>query len=317
MTDQPATSQPPPAAAAGANPSCYLCHSPEYFFRPGSVRDQPELRVCECRQCGLVYLSSFAHAERDFYEESGMHGATPLEVDKWLAETAMDAAACIGCGACIDDERRFRQLGSQLRGRSLLDFGCGAGGFLLKAREVVASARGVELERRLREHFRRQELAVYENLDQIPTPAGHEGFEVITMFHVLEHLPDPKEVLARLASLLSADGQIIVEVPHAGDALLTLYECEPFSHFTYWSCHLFLFTADTLEALAALCGLKVNYLKQVQRYPLSNHLHWLATGKPGGHKAWQFLDSPDLTAAYEEQLASLGKCDTLLLSLSR
>ena len=49
--------------------------------------------------------------------------------------------------------------------------------------------------------------------------------------------------------MLSDNGQIIVEVPNADDALLTLYECEPFSHFTYWSCHLFLYTAKTLQML--------------------------------------------------------------------
>lgn len=284
--------------------TCYLCHSPVFSIRPGSVRDKPELKVHECGGCGLVYLSSFAHAEKDFYEESGMHGAALPEIDKWLADTA------------ADDERRFLHFKEQLRGRTVLDFGCGAGGFLLRAREVASGIWGVELERRLQEHFRRQGLTVYEGLDQVCPPA-QKGFEFITLFHVLEHLPDPKIMLSRLATLLSSDGQIIIEVPHANDALLTLYECEPFSHFTYWSCHLFLFTVKTLEMLAAQSGLKVNYINQVQRYPLSNHLHWLATGKPGGHQKWPHLDSPQLTAAYEKQLAALGKCDTLLMSLSR
>jgi len=64
-------------------------------------------------------------------------------------------------------------------------------------------------------------------------------------------------------------------------------------------------------------NLKVNYIKQIQRYPLSNHLHWLANGRPGGHQKWYFLDSPELHAAYEKQLTAVGKCDTILSSVSR
>jgi len=110
---------------------------------------------------------------------------------------------------------------------------------------------------------------------------------------------------------------LIVEVPNANDALLKLYQNEAFSHFTYWSCHLFLFTPHTLSKLAESAGLHVNYIKQIQRYPLSNHLYWLVNGKPGGHRKWHFLDSNELLTAYEKQLASVGLCDTILGSFSK
>ena len=137
------------------------------------------------------------------------------------------------------------------------------------------------------------------------------------MFHVLEHIPDPKLILDELSEMLADGGQIIIEVPNADDVLLTLYNNKPFSHFTYWSCHLFLYTAKTLQMLFNQMNLKVNYIKQIQRYPLANHLYWLANGKPGGHQKWHFLDSPELHTAYEKQLAAVGKCDTIVASVSR
>lgn len=285
---------------------CYLCGSDEAGHRPGSVRDNPDLKICECKGCGLVYLSSFTHAGDDLYEDSGMHGDQPLDIDKWLADTA------------ADDERRYRYLKSLLPGKALLDFGCGAGGFLLTARKDAKATYGVELERRLQKYFREQELTVYESLECLKAKhGGDEKFDLITMFHVLEHLPDPKSMMQDLGSLLNDRGELVIEVPHADDALLTLYECEPFTHFTYWSCHLFLFTAGNLKMLADQTGLRINYIRQVQRYPLSNHMHWLAKGRPGGHAIWHFLDSPEMHAVYEKQLAAIGKCDTLLMSLSR
>lgn len=282
---------------------CYLCGNAKFNKRPGSVRDRPELEILECASCGLVFLSSFDHIRDGFYESSEMHGEEMPDVQTWLKETAWD------------DERRFHYLKSVLPNRRLLDFGCGAGGFLLKALELAAIVHGVEPETRLSSHYESRGLTVYQNLSDIPNDI-QGGYDIITMFHVLEHIPDPKAILSELSEMLVDDGQIIVEVPSADDALLTLYQCEPFSLFTYWSCHLFLYTAKTLQMLFDQMNLKVNYIKQIQRYPLFNHLCWLANGKSGGHQKWHFLDSPELHTAYEKQLAAIGKCDTIMASIS-
>jgi len=284
---------------------CYLCGGTEFKKRPGSVRDNPELEVFECVHCGLVFLSSFDHIREGFYEGSEMHGEDTPDIQAWLSETAWD------------DERRFQYLKPILPNRSLLDFGCGAGGFILKARELAATAHGVEPEARLKRHYEDHGLTVFPKLSHIPPDIQKAGYDVITMFHVLEHIPDPRSLLRELSAMLTSGGQIIVEVPNADDALLALYHCAPFSHFTYWSCHLFLYTAQTLKMLFSQVNLKINYIRHIQRYPLSNHLYWLANGKPGGHEKWHFLDSPELRAAYEKQLAAIGKCDTIMASVSR
>ena len=144
-----------------------------------------------------------------------------------------------------------------------------------------------------------------------------EGYDLISAFHVIEHLPDPKEILKSLASMLAKNGRIVIEVPSSEDALLTLYESEDFQNFTYWSQHLFLFNPETLRQLAVQAGLRVVSIQQYQRYSLSNHLYWLSQGKPGGHKQWSFLDTPALNEAYKSSLASIGKCDTILAILEK
>ena len=126
---------------------------------------------------------------------------------------------------------------------------------------------------------------------------------MITAFHVIEHLSDPVSMLKTLEAKLSKNGRIVVEVPSSEDALLTLYDSSAFQHFTYWSQHLFLFNAETLRRLAKQAGLCIVSIQQYQRYPLSNHLHWLSKGKPGGHQKWAFLDSPELKTAYANALA--------------
>jgi hypothetical protein len=103
-----------------------------------------------------------------------------------------------------------------------------------------------------------------------------------------------------------------VEVPSANDALLTLYENQAFSEFTYWICHLYLHTPQTLETLLDRAGFRTLEMRQHQRYPLSNHLYWLARGRPGGQEQWKEMNDAGLNAAYARILAELGKCDTII-----
>ena len=278
--------------------ACYLCGGHETTVEAPRTRDRADVQVLRCRGCGLVFLSTAAHITPDFYENLGMHqGQSNLAA--WREETAPD------------DERRARACETVVRGRRLLDFGCGNGAFLLQTRHLTAASAGVDLEASAAADLRAHDVAYAPSIAQLDGE-----YDVITMFHVLEHLPDPKGTLRELAARLAPGGEIIIEVPSASDALITLYECDAFRAFTYWSCHLFLFTAETLRALFDQAGATTNSIRHVQRYPLSNHLYWLSRGRPGGHRQWHFLDTPSLTAAYEQQLAARGITDTLFASVS-
>ncbi len=278
---------------------CYLCKSSTFTPRKGEVRDAPGMRVLQCDNCGLVMLDDSGHITADFYQNSGMHGDEPISMDIWLKQTEWD------------DLRRFEMIKAMLPNKKLLDFGCGAAGFLNKAQTLAATVTGIELETRMLKYWSGK-LNIVPNIE-----AAGKGYDLITAFHVIEHLPDPRSMLGGLAGLLRPRGRMIIEVPSADDALLSLYDCEEFQRFTYWSQHLFLFNAATLEVLARQAGLRVIALQYYQRYPLSNHLHWLSRGKPGGHQSWAFLDTSELTNAYANTLAALGKTDTLIAHLER
>ena len=102
----------------------------------------------------------------------------------------------------------------------------------------------------------------------------------------------------------------------SSNLLLSLYENERFADFTYCSAHLFLYTIKSSSMVIEEVG-KYNIISagQVQRYPLSNHLMWLAKGLPGGHNKWNYLDSEELDDAYAKKLEKLEMCDTLFLVL--
>lgn len=278
---------------------CYLCAGAKFTTRKGVVRDDPSMTVLECATCRLVTLSSLDHIREGHYEHSGMHGASLPTIESWLRDCESD------------DQRRFEMLRAELVNSNVLDFGCGAAGFLVKARTLARDVVGVEPELRVRE-FWADRLSVYPSLDNVSGT-----YDLITAFHVVEHLSDPRGMLQTLATRLSGAGRIVVEVPSADDALLTLFDCDAFQQFTYWSQHLFLFTAESLQRLATQAGLRVISVQQYQRYPLSNHLYWLSRELPGGHRHWGFLDSQALRDAYAAALSQIGKCDTLIAYLDR
>jgi len=283
--------------------SCYICGSNSFLLIPGKVRDNESLAINECNDCGLVILSSSDHIKETHYQESGMHGEVLPDIKEWLNETDKD------------DERRYQFLREKMVNKTILDFGCGVGGFLIKSKIIANNVEGVELESRLQSHYQSHSILVYKELGEVVKLK--KKFDLITAFHVIEHLIDPIQTIQNLTEILTVNGELIVEVPSSKDALLTLYQSKAFSEFTYWSQHLYLFNSITFQNMIKKTKLKLNWIKHIQRYPLSNHLYWLAKGKPGGHKIWNHLNSNEMDSVYESTLASIGMTDTLIASIGK
>jgi 2-polyprenyl-3-methyl-5-hydroxy-6-metoxy-1,4-benzoquinol methylase len=112
---------------------------------------------------------------------------------------------------------RFHQSGA------LLDVGCGTGEFLAYMREAGWRVSGIERDAVAAE-WGRSRL-------QLPIQTGsvddlHDErtrFDVITMWHVLEHVYDPRAALHLLAKLLHDDGVLILAVPNIAGLDAKLY----------------------------------------------------------------------------------------------
>jgi 2-polyprenyl-3-methyl-5-hydroxy-6-metoxy-1,4-benzoquinol methylase len=274
------------------------CCADELEFYRNGTRDLPDIDVLRCRRCGAFVLSSVDHVSLAYYGEK-VHPELHILNDrrKVAHEHAEDTA------------RRVDLIREHVTNKRWLDFGTGSGGILDALHEVAGGCSAIEPHAEFSADLRRRGYEVFEAADALT--AGLD-FDIITAFHVVEHLPDAVSTLGALRSHLAEGGMLVLEVPHARDALIELYGCVPFEGHTFWSEHLILHSRQTIEAFLDAAGYSRVVVEGVQRYPLANHLHWLSRGQPRGHRAWSFLRDPALDAAYESRLAALNLTDTLI-----
>lgn len=218
----------------------------EYLFR------ERDYAYSTCLRCGHVFVDPVPTAEelRTFYTRAAARlgeiypssGSSETDLTELPAEVEK-----------IDFLRSENIL--QDRG-SVLDIGFGKGGFLLSMMREGWDCTGVELtedvelpaavDGKFRALFGGRGL---EMLDP-------DGYDLITLWHVLEHLESPREILRLAQKHLKADGRLIVAVPNFDGLSARLFRRRWFGAIPPW--HLHLFAPRTLTLLLARSGLIAN-----------------------------------------------------------
>jgi 2-polyprenyl-3-methyl-5-hydroxy-6-metoxy-1,4-benzoquinol methylase len=93
---------------------------------------------------------------------------------------------------------------------TLLDIGTGTGDFIFSAKEQGWNVSGIEPNVKAREQALKKGLDIEESLDNHRS----KKVDVITLWHVLEHVPDLKGTINRVESMLKPGGILIIAVPN-------------------------------------------------------------------------------------------------------
>ncbi len=198
--------------------------------------------VVRCRQCGLVYLNP-----RPDENEIGLYYP---EIDYTCFKTVLEPS-----GFCPDDPfmRAVSTLGID-RGY-LCDIGCGVGNFLVAAQRSGWRVAGIEINNYARRlcNERLGEEAVFPSLEQ--AGFSSETFEVVTLWHVLEHLVSPRYVLVEINRIIKLGGMVALAVPNFGSLERRIWGAN-------WIAidaprHLFHFTRPVLVRYLETCGFEL------------------------------------------------------------
>jgi 2-polyprenyl-3-methyl-5-hydroxy-6-metoxy-1,4-benzoquinol methylase len=136
--------------------------------------------------------------------------------------------------------------------KTLLDYGCGTGHFLKACHDQRWQITGVEPSPIARQSAQRNTAStIASTLDELTG----QKYSTITLWHVLEHVPDPNETLAKLKALLEQNGTLFIAVPNHASHDAETYK----NHWAGYDVprHLWHFTPDNVGRLVSKHGLKL------------------------------------------------------------
>lgn len=245
---------------------CPLCGSEEYkVVYPGTfpeVLDQEFLKnvycsssehslfeqVVECSKCQLVYLNP--RLQENLIVDSYAEGEdlTFILQDAMRIRTFRKSLRKILDTFSITSDRK-----------KVLDVGCAGGAFLRAAGMEGLRVTGIEPSKWLGEYGRREygldiRTGVLEGQD-----FPEKSFDIITMWDVIEHVPNPHRDLKHIHTLLKDEGIFIVNYPDFGSfPAMFLGRRWPF----LLSVHLVYYTPSTIKKQLALAGFQIIDLKK-------------------------------------------------------
>ena len=156
--------------------------------------------IVQCRSCGYVFDNP-----RPTLGELITFYSKREKYDSWLKELGPRDRLW---------KRRLKKLQSTRRPGSLLDVGTGIGQFLFAARTSYREVYGTEVSASAVAIAKQKYgLDLFHGSVEELVQQG-KRFSNITLFHVLEHVPDPRAMLKTCHSLLEDGGCLVIAVPN-------------------------------------------------------------------------------------------------------
>ena len=213
---------------------CTVCKDSESIV----VLRKESIVLHKCQKCGTVFLAGYSN---------GFVSELYAYYDKYENVDKEDVYNPVTNARCQDLLRWFSRFGI---GREVLDVGCGLGQFVEVANRSGWIAEGLELSREAVNFARRQGLAVQE-LDFLSAAIKPNSYDLVTLFEVIEHVPNPAEFLYRAGEVVRSGGLVYLTTPNFASVDRCLlgenWKVIGPGHLTY-------FTSRTLRALVKKAG---------------------------------------------------------------
>jgi len=234
--------------------TCPLCHNLQSELFDTLKVDERAIEYRLCSRCGMVYQG--VEWKKDQLTDFYANDYRKLVEGEDLVSEKNRAI----------EETRARLLVKWLKAQGVnspkrhMDIGASTGALINRVkREFGADVQGIELSNSHRAFAESRGLPMLPSLEVLEAQ-GAGRFDLISLIHVLEHLPEPVQALAELREKwLAPGGAFLVEVPNL------------YIHNSYEIAHLHAFSQHTLLETLRLAGYRVDALR-VHGQPRSNVL---------------------------------------------
>ncbi len=237
--------------------SCLVCGGVEVelfctAFDRFRNRPQPVWDILRCRGCGFGWTSPpLPEAEIPLHYPATYLGNTARAIEEYLSGKIASSRSWRGEAEKAEWVHRCRHSGT------ILDVGCGDGKFLWALDPKKWERTGVELSAETVSLVNTRIPSLRMIQGDIYSPRlMKESFDVITFWHVLEHLPNPARNLRRASELLRNGGWLLISLPRFDSLQARIFRRHwyPFDDVPR---HLYHFSLDSLDRLLGDAGFTV------------------------------------------------------------
>jgi SAM-dependent methyltransferase len=228
--------------------TCPVCNNSsfrEFLSGRDYFLTMEEFTIAECTFCGFRFTNPRPEEDRihPYYDSPAYiaHDASAFSPTQLLYTTARKIAL----------RGKFSLVKKYSPGKNILDIGCGTGEFLHYCKKKGFSVTGIEPNQKARK-YSLETLSV----NVLDTPGlrsfPERSFDVITMWHVIEHVHDLRERMDRVKRLLKPEGVLIIAIPNSNSWDAKYYK-------SAWAAfdlprHLYHFTPSSFNNLALNSG---------------------------------------------------------------
>ncbi len=186
-------------------PICNETHFTQFLSCKDFTTSLETFSLSKCNTCQFVFTNP-----RPSKEEIGKY----YESDKYISHSGgkknlIDWIYLLARKRTIQSKHQIIEQNS--KGKAILDFGCGTGEFLKELSNNGYKTFGVEPSLTAREKAIKLKAG---NITQSLSEISAQNFDVITLWHVLEHVHDLNESLRNFHYLLKNSGTIFIAVPN-------------------------------------------------------------------------------------------------------
>lgn len=260
---------------------CILCKKKLYNYKliyDKNIRGDKDnkCKIIECNNCNHIQLIGFRNNLKEHYDEDEQSN----DIVKTFNITKQDIIA----REKIEIDRRLKYLNIKDSKYKLLDVGSGYCSFAKRLFDInkniyitclEPSNKRSEIGKKIN-NIQETDNILIKNiyLDNNFAEENKNKFDIITLWHVLEHLDENfiDIVLLNMYKCCKIGGKIIIEVPHSKDELLRL---DNYKKINYMIHHLSYWNEETLKKLLDNNNIKNYKFEYVQRYGYNNYLNWI------------------------------------------
>lgn len=199
---------------------CQICENESFNIQYPDVKNRLNVSetftIVQCSKCGFMFLNPRPDQKTiiKYYDLEEYH---PHNVSE---ESMFDRIYSKVRKININAKRKLINKLFDNSG-SLLDIGCGTGEFLQHMQENDWNVQGMETAEGARDMAAENGIKISENLSQVK-----DSFDVVTMWHVFEHIHDIDELMKNIHRILNDEGYLILTVPNINSQDAGYYKSE-------------------------------------------------------------------------------------------